>query len=86
LSALKFYLGIEVSRFKKGTFISQRKYTLEIIKDDGYIGVKPVDFSMEQNTKLFDEGELLKDPSVYRQVVCRLIYLTITRPDITYTY
>jgi len=57
---------------------------LEIIKDGGYLRAKPVDFPMEQKTKFFDEGELFKDPSIYRRVVGHLIYLTISRPNITY--
>jgi hypothetical protein len=85
LGDLKYFLGIKVSRSQKGISISQQKYTLEILKDVGILGAKPVNFPMEQNTKLSYARDLLKDPSQYRRLVGRLIYLTITRPNIMYS-
>jgi len=41
---------------------------------------------MEQYLKLTpDDGELLKNPIKYRRLVGRLIYLTVTRPDIAFS-
>lgn len=84
LEDLKFFLGIEVSRSKKGISLSERKYTLDILKDGGHLGVRPISFPMEQNLKLSDTGELLKDPAKYKRLMGHLIYLIVTRPDITY--
>ncbi|KAL5562933.1 hypothetical protein UlMin_032680 [Ulmus minor] len=85
LGKLKYFLGIEVSQSKKGIVLSQRKYVLEILEDTGYLSAKPVNSPMEQNLSLNkDKGEFISDPTSYRSLVGRLIYLTITRPDLVY--
>ncbi|XP_062017496.1 uncharacterized mitochondrial protein AtMg00810-like [Rosa rugosa] len=86
LGNLKYFLGVEDARSKKGIAISQRKYTLDLLDDAGLLGARPAKFPMDQNLKLTaTDGEILKDPSRYRRLVGRLIYLTVTRPHITYS-
>jgi hypothetical protein len=85
LGNLKYFLGIEMAHSKKGIFLSQRKYALEILEDIGFLGAKPSTFSMEQNLALSkNDGDLIADPLSYRRLVGKLIYLTITRPDLAY--
>lgn len=86
LGQLKYFLGVEVTRSKKGIFLSQRKYTLDLLAETGKLGSKPCSMPMVPNTQLVKEdGELFEDPEKYRRLVGKLNYLTLTRPDITYS-
>jgi hypothetical protein len=86
LGNLQYFLDIEVARSKKGIFLSQRKYALEILENTGFLSAKPSTFPMEQNLALSkNDGDLIVDPLSYRQLVGKLIYLTIIRPYLAYT-
>lgn len=83
---LKYFLGVELARGTRGLFMSQRKYTLDILSECGMLACKPSSFPMEQNHQLaLASGPAYSNPSQYRRLVGSLIYLTITRPDITYS-
>jgi hypothetical protein len=85
LGKLKYFLGLEVAYFPISIFLNQRKYALDILADNGHLGTRPTTFPMEQNLKLNDvDGDLLPDPSSFQRLVGRLIYLTITHPDIVF--
>lgn len=97
LGILRYFLGIEIARSKEGIYLSQCKYSLEFIAEMGVAGAKPFDTPMKQNKKLTSSAlhkishpsalisdPLLSDPGSYQRLIVRLVYLTITRPDICY--
>jgi hypothetical protein len=69
-SVAKYFLGLGLARSTKGISLCQRKYTLDILQDTGFLASKPVKFPMEQHLKLSrDEGILLPDPTIYRRLM-----------------
>ncbi|GJW25373.1 retrovirus-related pol polyprotein from transposon TNT 1-94 [Tanacetum coccineum] len=82
---LNYYLGIEFLRNSKGLTMSQRKYALELLQTANVLNLKPCHIPVDPIVKLNDtDGEPLTNPSLYRAIVGKLLYLTITRPDLSY--
>ncbi|XP_070009699.1 uncharacterized mitochondrial protein AtMg00810-like [Nicotiana sylvestris] len=94
LGELKYFLGIEVMRTKYGILLNQRKYELGLISDLGLSGDRPVTTPLEVNLNLttidYDEcvggvnDPVLEDITTYQKLIGRLLYLTITKPDISF--
>ena len=85
LGMLKYFLGVEVTRSKKGIFLSQRKYVLNLLSETGKLGTKLLSTPIVPNLQLTKDGELFEDLERYRRLVGKLNYLTMTRPDIAYS-
>ncbi|GKV24576.1 hypothetical protein SLEP1_g34169 [Rubroshorea leprosula] len=85
LGQLNYVLGISVSFNFDGLFLSQSKYTHELLERSGMLDCKPVVTPMEPKAKLFStDGPTYSDSAFYRSIVGALQYLTFTRPDIAF--
>lgn len=67
-------------------FVKGSIYALQLLADTGLLASKPALVPMDPLVKLSrDSDQPLLDPSPYRALVGRLLYLTITRPYITFS-
>lgn len=86
LGNLKYFIGMEIVRSKKGIAVSQRKYALDLSKETRMLKCKPADPPMDHTVKLgTKEGSALVDKGRYQRLVGKLIYLSHTRPDIGFS-
>ena len=80
---LKFFLGFQIKQVKDGTFISQMKYTHDMLKKFDMVNAKPIKSPIPTNghLDLNIEGKAM-DTKVYRSMIGSLLYLCTSRPDI----
>ena len=85
LGNLKYFLGIQVLRSKKGIFINQKKYILDLLAETGMIDCKPAETPIIVNHGLqTEQGGEMAEKERYQKLMGKLIYLAHTRPDISY--
>lgn len=83
--SLSYFLGLEVARSSKGIHICECKYALDILANSGTLGSKPTKLPIDQDFKLSkDSGDPILDPSSYRRLIGRLLYLILTWPNLCY--
>lgn len=79
------FLGLEIARDTKGIMLSQRHYTLQLLKDTGFLTSKPTTVPMDPKAHLnATDGEVLTDISQYLRLIGRLLYLSLSRPNIAF--
>ncbi|RVW17578.1 Retrovirus-related Pol polyprotein from transposon RE1 [Vitis vinifera] len=83
LGQMRYFLGMEVARSRKGISISQRKYVLDLLTKTGMLGCKPSDTPIKARNRMESDGKPV-DREKYQRLVGRLIYLSHTRPDIAF--
>lgn len=85
LGPLSYFLGLEMLSSSDGLFLSQAKYASDLVSRAGLTDCKIEHTPLESNVRFTpQDGTLLDDATLYRQLVGSLIYLTVTRPDISY--
>ena len=84
LGNLHYSLGIDVIRTPEGILISQRHYVLSMLFNFGMADCKSVSTPLDRTVKLRPDSGRVCDPTRFCQIVGSLIYLTITRPNLSY--
>jgi Reverse transcriptase (RNA-dependent DNA polymerase) len=84
LGQLRYFLGIEIARGAERIVLSQRKYVLDLLTEIGMLGCRPAVAPIDQKFKLSAEVGEPVDREMYQRLFGRLIYLSHTRPDISF--
>lgn len=74
LKTLHYLLGIEVARSRQGIFISQRKYTLDLLTETRLLGARPIETPIGVNHGLNDQdGRPLINKGRYQRLLGKLM-------------
>ncbi|GJZ60123.1 retrovirus-related pol polyprotein from transposon TNT 1-94 [Tanacetum coccineum] len=85
MGKISFFLGLQISESPKGIFINQSKYAHESLIKYGMESSDPVDTPMVDKSKLDEDTQgKAVDPTHYHGMISTLMYLTASRPDLTF--
>lgn len=85
MGLMLYFFSIKINQTDKGIFISQKKYTGDILKKFKMEACKPILTPAEERLKLAKDGSGdLVDATNFRRLIGNLRYLTATRPNIVY--
>ncbi|GJY54843.1 ribonuclease H-like domain-containing protein [Tanacetum coccineum] len=88
LGKLKYFFSIEIVDTGKGICLNQRKYVLDLLSDYGMLACKPAKTPLPSKLVISYEAtekdHVLDNITDYQKLMGKLIYLTNTRPDISY--
>ena len=80
---LNYFLGLQVQQRKDGIFISQEKYAKNLVKRFDLDSKKRASTPMSSLVKLCPDLDGVEvDPTLYKSMIGRLLYLTTSRLDI----
>jgi hypothetical protein len=83
MGELNYFLGFQVKQLKDDTFISQMKYTQDLLKRFGMKDAKPAKTPMGSDGHVdLNKGGKSVDQKAYRSMIGSLLYLCASRPDI----
>jgi hypothetical protein len=83
MGELKYFLGFQIKQLEDGMFISQTKYTSDLVKKFGMDKAKPVKTPVGTNGNLdLDMDGKSVDQKAYRSMIGSFLYLCASRPDI----
>ena len=83
---LNFFLGLQIRQMDDGIFLSQSKYAKELVKKFGLDSTKHFRTPMSTTTKLYkDTSRKDFEQKLYRSMIGSLLYLTASRPDISFS-
>ena len=85
LCHLRYFLWLEIAQAEREILISQQKYTYDIIDAAALTDTKITNTPLEFHSKLLlSDDTPLTGLIRYRQLVGKLVYLYLTRPDIVH--
>eukprot|EP00253_Pinus_taeda_P005010 PITA_05010 len=85
LGHLHYFLGLQVLQSKEGISLSQSKYACDILRHFHMEDCKPAPSPFQSGVKLSVSCTSPEvDATLYRQLVGKLLYLTLTRPDLSF--